>query len=366
MDFLDDGDLDWEAAAMAANMAQRRPPPPPPPPPVPSFAPRPTSNNRGPTILTGFDLQSAATSAAIAGTPSDAPAAALLVPKPARAKLDEDRLLKQDAFPHLIKVCKDIKFKQTKGHEAVNLARLIDFYKTWAHGVFPAYPFERFVDRSMRLCRTKGMKAHMGEWVRRETRGGPDHDDENGDGDDMDDGTSRPDAPASPRAPAPLPLPLPEPPRGAYADDDDWSALDNLRSTPKASSSHGKGCDDGNDIMPPTPLSARERAQKRLAEIRRRRQRVTAERSTSTTTSSDPTAMEIDHSQRRRRISSDSPPPFGTASQQQQEGDDLADTLELELGTSTGQPKPHTTNSFALDDDPSGTALLPGQLSFWT
>ncbi|KAJ1502351.1 hypothetical protein HMI55_002940 [Coelomomyces lativittatus] len=48
------------------------------------------------------------------------------------------------------------------------------FYKSWAHRVFPKYPFEKFIFRTERLCRSKRLKIHLEEWIRQETSHAPD------------------------------------------------------------------------------------------------------------------------------------------------------------------------------------------------
>ncbi|KAJ1498606.1 hypothetical protein HMI54_006605, partial [Coelomomyces lativittatus] len=73
-------------------------------------------------------------------------------------KLDEERLLKPDAFPYLYMSAKKLKFQTTKGKEVENLDTLMKFYKSWAHRVFPKYPFEKFIFRTERLCRSKRLK----------------------------------------------------------------------------------------------------------------------------------------------------------------------------------------------------------------
>ncbi|KNE69335.1 hypothetical protein AMAG_13705 [Allomyces macrogynus ATCC 38327] len=129
-------------------------------------------------------------------------------------KLDENRFLEPDALPFLRHECKKIKFKHGKGHEVKNLDKLVQFYKVWAHRVFPRYPFDRFVERSMRLTRTKRVKAHLHEWVREEMGWGTastepagaanDSDDDIPSDIDMDDVPPPPPAPQELAGPPPL------------------------------------------------------------------------------------------------------------------------------------------------------------------
>ncbi|KAI9164365.1 hypothetical protein H9P43_008204 [Blastocladiella emersonii ATCC 22665] len=151
------------------------------PPAFATVAPRPT-----PT-LTGFDA--ASTAAGASGTGAAGTAAGETAEKPPieRPKLDESRLLEPDALPFIRNECKKIKFKAGKGTEVENLGKLVTFYKTWAHRVFPKYPFERFVERSMRVCRTRRLKAHLSEWIAEEMRAkyptaGDGYDDRDGEG----------------------------------------------------------------------------------------------------------------------------------------------------------------------------------------
>ncbi|KAJ3374776.1 chromosome segregation in meiosis- protein [Allomyces arbusculus] len=131
-------------------------------------------------------------------------------------KLDENRFLEPDALPFLRHECKKIKFKHGKGYEVKNLDKLVQFYKVWAHRVFPRYPFDRFVERSMRLARTKRVKAHLHEWVREEMGWGTASNEPtgaaNGNDDDvpsdvdMDDVPPPPPVPQAPTGPAPPPV----------------------------------------------------------------------------------------------------------------------------------------------------------------
>ncbi|ORZ38187.1 replication fork protection component Swi3-domain-containing protein [Catenaria anguillulae PL171] len=166
---MDDFNHDWLSIDLSAPLQGAPPPPPLPPPgtaPVPGPGPSP-----GPALLTGFDPLSTPypggpTGNGSGGGPSSDPAAPL-APREI-LKLDDNRLLQPDALPYLRSVCKNMKFSKSKGSELANLDKLIHFYKVWAHRVFPRYPYDRFVERTMRVCRTKRVKGQMNQWIREE------------------------------------------------------------------------------------------------------------------------------------------------------------------------------------------------------
>ncbi|KAJ3355144.1 chromosome segregation in meiosis- protein [Allomyces javanicus] len=180
-------------------------------------------------------------------------------------KLDENRFLEPDALPFLRHECKKIKFKHGKGHEVKNLDKLVQFYKVWAHRVFPRYPFDRFVERSMRLARTKRVKAHLHEWVREEMGWGtastePAGAANNNDDDDIPSDVDMDDFPPSPPAPQ---APAGPPPPPIDDNDDAFDAAMADLATPAP-------------IPPPPPAddngaSAKQRALERLAALKQGR-----------------------------------------------------------------------------------------------
>ncbi|KNE68821.1 hypothetical protein AMAG_13460 [Allomyces macrogynus ATCC 38327] len=181
-------------------------------------------------------------------------------------KLDENRLLEPDALPFLRHECKKIKFKHGKGHEVKNLDKLVQFYKVWAHRVFPRYPFDRFVERSMRLARTKRIKAHLHEWVREEMGWGtastePAGAANNDDDDDVPSDIDMDDVPPPP----PVPQEPTGPPPPVDDNDDAFDAVMADLATPAPVPPPPPADDDG--------ASAKQRALERLAALKQGRSR---------------------------------------------------------------------------------------------
>ncbi|KAF8910972.1 replication fork protection component Swi3-domain-containing protein [Gymnopilus junonius] len=86
-------------------------------------------------------------------------------------KLDENRLLGPNGFPQLIKMTKDFRIKG-KGHEATDLARLLQTYQYWTHQLYPKTPFRDTVERVEKLCHSKRMNVSLSVW-RDEAHGRP-------------------------------------------------------------------------------------------------------------------------------------------------------------------------------------------------
>ncbi|KAI9466346.1 replication fork protection component Swi3-domain-containing protein [Lactarius psammicola] len=79
------------------------------------------------------------------------------------AKLDEARLLGTNGLPQLIKDTKNFKPKG-KGHEAVDLDRVLQVYQFWTHRLYPKTRFKETVDRVEKLCHSKRMQVALSVW----------------------------------------------------------------------------------------------------------------------------------------------------------------------------------------------------------
>ncbi len=53
---------------------------------------------------------------------------------------------------------------QGKGHEAEDLAKLIQFYQLWAHQLFPRLQFDAIVERVEKLCRSRRLNTQSDAW----------------------------------------------------------------------------------------------------------------------------------------------------------------------------------------------------------
>ncbi|KAF8503422.1 replication fork protection component Swi3-domain-containing protein [Russula emetica] len=78
-------------------------------------------------------------------------------------KLDETRLLGKDGFPQLLKDTKNFKPKG-KGHEAMDLDRVLQIYQFWSHKLYPKTRFKETVDRVEKLCHSKRMQVALSVW----------------------------------------------------------------------------------------------------------------------------------------------------------------------------------------------------------
>ncbi|KAF8964049.1 replication fork protection component Swi3-domain-containing protein, partial [Flammula alnicola] len=78
-------------------------------------------------------------------------------------KLDENRLLGPNGFPHLIKMTKDFRIKG-KGHEATDLSRILQIYQYWTHELYPKTQFLDTVERVEKLCHSRRMNVSLSVW----------------------------------------------------------------------------------------------------------------------------------------------------------------------------------------------------------
>ncbi|KAL7421541.1 chromosome segregation in meiosis-related protein [Cryptotrichosporon argae] len=76
------------------------------------------------------------------------------------AKVDYDRLSGENGFPALMRAAKRFRVKG-KGHEASDLARLLDVYQLWAHRMFPKGDFAHTVSRIEAVCRSRRMRSTL-------------------------------------------------------------------------------------------------------------------------------------------------------------------------------------------------------------
>ncbi|KAG7452453.1 Swi3-domain-containing protein [Guyanagaster necrorhizus] len=79
------------------------------------------------------------------------------------AKLNEALLVGPSGFPQLIKDTKDFKIKG-KGHEEMDLNRLLQRYQYWTQRMFPKTQFKDTVEKIEKLCHSKVMHSHMTSW----------------------------------------------------------------------------------------------------------------------------------------------------------------------------------------------------------
>ncbi|KAL6300563.1 replication fork protection component Swi3-domain-containing protein [Sparassis latifolia] len=84
-------------------------------------------------------------------------------------RLDEARLLGPDGFPALIKQTKNFRPKG-KGHEALDLNRLLQVYQFWTHKMYPRTQFRDTTQRVEKFCHSKRMQYALRTW-RDESKG---------------------------------------------------------------------------------------------------------------------------------------------------------------------------------------------------
>ncbi|KAJ1968881.1 chromosome segregation in meiosis- protein [Dispira parvispora] len=79
------------------------------------------------------------------------------------AKLDATRLLSPEGLVHL-KTKGPLLKLYGQGHEAADLAKLMQFYQLWAHRLFPKLAFPEFIAQAEKVCTQKRLRVHLDEW----------------------------------------------------------------------------------------------------------------------------------------------------------------------------------------------------------
>ncbi|KAG8875523.1 hypothetical protein FRB97_005042 [Tulasnella sp. 331] len=86
-------------------------------------------------------------------------------------KLDETRLLGAHGFKALIPVAKKFKSKG-KGHEAADLAKVLEMYQLWSHRMYPKTQFRDTIEKVEKACHSRRMMTSLSVW-RDEDKNGP-------------------------------------------------------------------------------------------------------------------------------------------------------------------------------------------------
>ncbi|KAJ1659548.1 chromosome segregation in meiosis- protein [Dispira simplex] len=78
-------------------------------------------------------------------------------------KLDATRMLSPEGLAYL-KTKGPLLKLYGQGHEAADLAKLMQFYRLWAHQLFPKLAFPEFIVQSEKVCTQKRLRVHLDEW----------------------------------------------------------------------------------------------------------------------------------------------------------------------------------------------------------
>ncbi|KAJ1976466.1 chromosome segregation in meiosis- protein [Dimargaris xerosporica] len=84
------------------------------------------------------------------------------------AKLDAEKMLAPEGLKYLRSHGPRLKF-YGPGHEAQDLAKLMQFYRLWAHHLFPKLQFAEFIREAEKVCSQKRLRVHLDEWKKAET-----------------------------------------------------------------------------------------------------------------------------------------------------------------------------------------------------
>ncbi|KAJ1649677.1 chromosome segregation in meiosis- protein [Dispira simplex] len=140
----------------------------------PQSTPQPWSREvrlaQQPTTSTATTGTSAATTpnAKVRPPALDSEAADLDQIKPTRKrrvvpKLDATRMLSPEGLVYL-KTKGPLLKLYGQGHEAADLAKLMQFYRLWAHQLFPKLAFPEFIVQAEKVCTQKRLQVHLDEW----------------------------------------------------------------------------------------------------------------------------------------------------------------------------------------------------------
>ncbi|KAJ1975030.1 chromosome segregation in meiosis- protein [Dimargaris verticillata] len=84
------------------------------------------------------------------------------------ARLDAEKMLAPEGLKYLQSQGPRLKF-YGPGHEAQDLAKLMQFYRLWAHQLFPKLQFAEFICEAEKVCSQKRLRVHLDEWKKAQT-----------------------------------------------------------------------------------------------------------------------------------------------------------------------------------------------------